>query len=166
MQLIQALSILAFTAFVHGLAVADIPDSVAAVAQPNVPAIRGRAPTPIAPVVDVADPNVDEADVAIPTPDEETPEIEYIDLDDPANEEIYKRLLARGKNNCSNAGVSIKTAMGACDPADSKGTLSSHNCFTKGGTAYYCQQGKGPGQCISGKSKLKKLGLEGGECFL
>ncbi|KDQ22341.1 hypothetical protein PLEOSDRAFT_177271 [Pleurotus ostreatus PC15] len=47
-----------------------------------------------------------------------------------------------------------------CIAADSKGLKSSHNCFNKGGNAYFCNP-----SCFS-KSQMKKLSAENGECFV
>jgi len=50
----------------------------------------------------------------------------------------------------------------SCDPANSKGRTSSHNCP---GKAYLCVVG-GVATCYEGKANLKRLNAENGECFL
>ncbi|KAK4693725.1 hypothetical protein P7C71_g3721, partial [Lecanoromycetidae sp. Uapishka_2] len=66
--------------------------------------------------------------------------------------------------SCGNCGK-IKTAKarfnGNCDPANSKGYMSSHNCP---GKSYLCVL-SGKATCYSGSS-VTRLGAENGECFL
>lgn len=64
--------------------------------------------------------------------------------------------------NCKNcAKISkAKDKFDGCDPADSKGYKSSHNCD---GSSYLCVH-DGKAQCYS-KASMKKLGAENGECF-
>ncbi|KAK0454391.1 hypothetical protein EV421DRAFT_1756659 [Armillaria borealis] len=72
----------------------------------------------------------------------------------------------RGTNHCSNGAKIDKDetrwASDGCDPSDSKGLKSAHNCKNAGGKYYLCKQGD-TWTC----SKVKNmLGLEKGECFL
>jgi len=53
----------------------------------------------------------------------------------------------------------------SCVPEKSRGFLSSHNCWNKGGAAYLCVQG-GQSFCVSGKANVKKANYENGECFV
>ncbi|KAL8774638.1 MAG: hypothetical protein Q9203_004122, partial [Teloschistes exilis] len=65
--------------------------------------------------------------------------------------------------NCANCGK-IKKAKdkfnGICDPANSKGYKSSHNCKNAGGKSYLCVIG-GEAKCYS-SSQMTKLGGENG----
>ncbi|PPQ95283.1 hypothetical protein CVT26_014857 [Gymnopilus dilepis] len=73
------------------------------------------------------------------------------------------------QGSCSNvAKIGAKNknyAKQGCVNTASKGFLSSHNCFSKGGRAYLCVQG-GRTTCISGANNVKAANLENGECFI
>ena len=64
--------------------------------------------------------------------------------------------------NCKNCGKikKAKAKFNGCDPKDSVGYKSSHNCK---GSSYLCVH-DGVAQCYS-KGSLKRLGAENGECF-
>ncbi|KZO98546.1 hypothetical protein CALVIDRAFT_535187 [Calocera viscosa TUFC12733] len=70
---------------------------------------------------------------------------------------------------CGNQGLlgasRPKKFVGECNRSDSKGKRSSHNCVNAGGTKYLCVL-SGQATCIEGSAKMKKLDMEGGECFL
>ncbi len=89
----------------------------------------------------------------------------------------------RGTNYCSNGakidkdentwassvvlsrsllGLSSLLISDGCDPSDSKGLKSAHNCKTSGGKYYLCKQGD-TWTCAKVKNML---GKEKGECFL
>ncbi|PBK87046.1 hypothetical protein ARMGADRAFT_1086168 [Armillaria gallica] len=72
----------------------------------------------------------------------------------------------RGTNYCSNGAKIDKDentwASDGCDPSDSKGLKSAHNCKNSGGKYYLCKQGD-TWTCAKVKNML---GKEKGECFL
>ncbi|KZT55195.1 hypothetical protein CALCODRAFT_484949 [Calocera cornea HHB12733] len=74
--------------------------------------------------------------------------------------------MAQRPMSCGNQGLLKKPKpprLGpGCDPAKSKGYKSSHNCP---GSNYLCVI-NGVATCYEGKSALKKLNAENGECFL
>ncbi|KZT55197.1 hypothetical protein CALCODRAFT_484950 [Calocera cornea HHB12733] len=68
--------------------------------------------------------------------------------------------------SCGNQGLLKKPKpprLGpGCDPSQSKGFKSSHNCQ---GSNYLCVI-NGVATCYEGKAALKKLNAENGECFM
>ncbi|KAF9553798.1 hypothetical protein CPC08DRAFT_713453 [Agrocybe pediades] len=67
-----------------------------------------------------------------------------------------------GTIHCANRGK-LKYVKGLCNPRNSRGWLSAHNCERKGGTAYLCVQNN-VGTCFS--LRHGHQAYEGGECFL
>ncbi|KZT64348.1 hypothetical protein DAEQUDRAFT_732728 [Daedalea quercina L-15889] len=80
--------------------------------------------------------------------------------------EMVDDLVSRApQTKCQNQGVKLTKVVGDCDPAQSRGFTSSHNCATKkSGSAYYCVL-NGDGTCLK-KSQMKKANMENGECFI
>ena len=88
---------------------------------------------------------------------------EIVDVD--MNEALAERDSLAGPTPCGNKGKIKrvkKEYKGACNPKDSKGFRSSHNCKNAGGKSYLC--------VINNKAtcynNLKGLNYEHGECFL
>ncbi|KAJ8516675.1 hypothetical protein ONZ45_g6027 [Pleurotus djamor] len=63
--------------------------------------------------------------------------------------------------NCMNQGERLAAPVGKCDPANSKGFYSGHNCKNHGGKYYYCITQAGA-FCVPVKSAMIN---ENGECF-
>ncbi|KAF9813698.1 hypothetical protein IEO21_05414 [Rhodonia placenta] len=87
------------------------------------------------------------------------------DFEEHKNHPLVRELvniLAARAGSCKNGGVKLTSAVGSCDPDNSKGMRSGHNCKNAGGKYYYCVGSSG-GQCMKVKSAT---GLENGECFL
>ncbi len=98
----------------------------------------------------------DDADDIVDGTELDVEEIADADFEEPT-------LVPRAQRTCKNDGrLRRKKFVGqGCDPKKSKGPRSSHNCP---GKAYLCVE-NGKATCYSGGA-VKKLGAEGGECFL
>ncbi len=102
----------------------------------------------------------DAAAVAAAAADNNDDHADEADDDVDGTEPDISSLQPRATRHCSNTGKLTK-AVGKCNPSNSKGFKSAHNCKNRGGKRYYCVQG-GKGTCYT---NLKKLTLENGECF-
>ncbi|KAF2826197.1 hypothetical protein CC86DRAFT_406490 [Ophiobolus disseminans] len=91
--------------------------------------------------------------------------IDIVDIE--YNPEDFEELATRATKHCSNI-APIKRVKkeykGKCDPKNSKGWASGHNCKNKSGKSYLCVQG-GKATCHSINDAVKN-NFESGECFI
>lgn len=72
-------------------------------------------------------------------------EVEITDVVIDYDSADYAELVARGTKGCSNDGLIKRVKKeygGKCNPINSRGWKSAHNCKTAGGGSYLCVQSK------------------------